>query len=58
MIRTFNFISDFEGDVPGATPRDCGNYLDMNLPLAKYIAKRYLEETLLKLTPANLNYPS
>lgn len=58
MIRTFNFISEFEGDVPGAAPRDCGNYLDMNLPLAKYIAKRYLEETLLKLTPANLNYPS
>ena len=58
MIRTFNFISEFEGDVPGATPRDCGNYLDMNLPLAKYIAKRYLEETRLKLTPANLNYPS
>ena len=57
MIRTFTFISEFEGDVPGATPRDCGNYLDMNLPLAKYIAKRYLEETLLKLTPSNLNYP-
>ncbi|MBQ4522804.1 MAG: S-ribosylhomocysteine lyase [Lachnospiraceae bacterium] len=58
MIRTFTFISEFEGEVPGATPRDCGNYLDMNLPLAKYIAKRYLEETLLKLTPSNLNYPS
>lgn len=57
MIRTFTFISEFEGDVPGATPKDCGNYLDMNLPLAKYIAKKYLEETLLKLTESNLNYP-
>ena len=30
----FTFMADFEGDVPGASPRDCGNYLDMNLPLA------------------------
>lgn len=58
LIRTFTFISNFEGEVPGASARDCGNYLDMNLPLAKYIAKKYLEETLLKLTPLNLNYPS
>ena len=58
LIHTFTFISNFEGEVPGASARDCGNYLDMNLPLAKYIAKKYLEETLLKLTPLNLNYPS
>ena len=59
LIREmFIFIRDFCGEVPGASAKDCGNYLDMNLPLAKYIAKRYLEETLLKLTPANLNYPS
>ena len=54
----FVFIRDYKDEVPGASAKDCGNYLDMNLPLAKYIAKRYLEETLLKLTPANLNYPS
>ncbi len=41
--RTFRFIADYEGDVPGATPRDCGNYLLMNLPEARYVAKRYLE---------------
>ena len=37
----FVFIRDFEGEVPGASARDCGNYLDMNLPLAKYWAGRY-----------------
>lgn len=58
LIRTFTFISEFEGEVPGASPRDCGNYLDMNLPLARFIAKRYLQETLLNLTPENLNYPA
>lgn len=58
LIRTFTFISKFEGEVPGASPRDCGNYLDMNLPLARFIAKRYLQETLLNLTPENLNYPA
>ncbi len=35
------FIEDFEGDIPGASARDCGNYLDMNLPMAKYCARRY-----------------
>ena len=42
MIEMWEFIRDFEGDVPGASARDCGNYLDMNLPMAKYLAKRYL----------------
>lgn len=37
----FVFIRDFEGEVPGASARDCGNYLDMNLPMAKYWAGRY-----------------
>lgn len=43
MRDTFRFIVDFEGDVPGATPRDCGNYLLMNLPEAKIVAKDYLK---------------
>ena len=38
MIETFEFIRDFEGEVPGASAKDCGNYLDMNLPMAKYLA--------------------
>ncbi|MDD5870308.1 MAG: S-ribosylhomocysteine lyase, partial [Bacteroidales bacterium] len=57
MIETFRFISTFEGDIPGATPRDCGNYLLNNLPMARWEAKKYLEEVLLKTTEENLNYP-
>ena len=54
----FTFMANFEGDVPGASPRDCGNYLDMNLPLAKIFARRYLDHTLNHLTEENLNYPA
>ena len=46
MIETFRFIADYEGDVPGATAKDCGNYLMMNLPMAKWESKKYLEEVL------------
>ena len=46
MIEMFEFIRDFKGDVPGASPKDCGNYLDMNLPMAKYLARKYLDEVL------------
>ena len=37
----FQFIRDFFGEVPGASAKDCGNYLDMNLPMANYWGKRY-----------------
>ena len=37
----FRFIRDFRGEVPGASAKDCGNYLDMNLPMANYWGKRY-----------------
>ncbi|WP_123052912.1 S-ribosylhomocysteine lyase [Clostridium sp. JN-1] len=53
----YKFISEFEGDVPGAAPRDCGNYLDMNLPMAKYLANKFLNEVLLNISDKNLNYP-
>lgn len=53
----YTFMADFEGDVPGQSPRDCGNYLDMNLGLTKIVAKRYLDQTLNQLTEANLKYP-
>ena len=53
----YQFMADFQGEVPGASPRDCGNYLDMNLPLAKIVARRYLENTLNHLSEKNLNYP-
>ena len=57
MIETFEFIRDFEGDVPGASAKDCGNYLDMNLPMAKYLAKKFLDEVLYDIKPDRLVYP-
>ena len=58
MIEMFTFIRDFEGEVPGAAPKDCGNYRDMNLGMAKYLANKYLDEVLLHITDAQLNYPA
>ncbi|AKA68670.1 S-ribosylhomocysteine lyase [Clostridium scatologenes] len=57
LIEMYKFIANFEGDVPGAAARDCGNYLDMNLPMAKYIGNKFLNEVLLNVNEKNLNYP-
>ena len=57
MKEMFAFISDFDGEVPGASAKDCGNYLDMNLPMAKYLAKKYLENVLTNISEAQLVYP-
>lgn len=58
LIREmFAFIRDFEGDIPGAAPADCGNWLDQNLPMAKYLADRYLSQVLDHIGPDRLNYP-
>lgn len=58
LIRdTFRFIRDYEGEIPGAAARDCGNYLDQNLPMARYLADKYLREALDNPGPENLNYP-
>lgn len=57
MTEMFMFIRDFKGDVPGAAARDCGNYLDMNLPMANYLAKRFLCEVLEEIGPKRLIYP-
>lgn len=57
MIETFEFIRDFEGEVPGASAKDCGNYLDMNLPMAKYLAEKFLDEILYDIKPDRLIYP-
>ena len=57
MIEMFEFIRDFHDEVPGASPKDCGNYLDMNLGMANYLAKRYLENTLYHIDEAHLIYP-
>ncbi len=57
MKETFRFIASFEGEIPGASAKDCGNYLMMNLPMAKWEADKFLHEVLEKLTEDNLNYP-
>lgn len=53
----FVFIRDFEGDIPGASARDCGNYHDMNLPMAKYLADKYLSEVIANIDDSRLIYP-
>ena len=57
MQEMFAFIRDYKGEVPGASPRDCGNYLDMNLPMANYLAKKYLENVLTDIQEDRLVYP-
>ena len=51
------FVSVFEGEIPGATPRDCGNCEDMNLELAKFEANKYLVEVIKNIKDENLKYP-
>lgn len=57
LRELFRFVTDFTGEVPGAAARDCGNYLDMNLPMAKWEARRYLERALNAPRPSQLRYP-
>ncbi len=57
MKELFAFIADFNEEIPGASARDCGNYLDMNLPMAKYLAKKYLNNVLLDIQDKQLYYP-
>ena len=57
MIEMFEFIRDFHDEVPGASPKDCGNYLDMNLGMANYLAKKYLDEVLYHIDESRLVYP-
>ena len=57
MRDTFGFISRFEGEIPGATPKDCGNYKFNDLPEARKVAERYLREVLDNIAPENLKYP-
>lgn len=57
MQRTFAFVADFEGEVPGTQPQDCGNHLLHDLPMAKWEARKYLTEVLQQMKEENLNYP-
>lgn len=56
VMGLFSFVRDFEGDVPGAAPEACGNYLDQNLGMARWLARRYLAETLEGIDDAHLSY--
>ena len=53
----FIFIRDFRGDVPGASAKDCGNYLDMNLPMANFVADKFVREVLDNIDESRLVYP-
>lgn len=57
MTEMFTFIRDYRGEVPGACAKDCGNYLDMNLPMANYLADRFLSNVLEGIGPDRLCYP-
>ncbi len=57
LTEMFEFIRDFEGEVPGAAAVNCGNYLDMNLNMAKYLADKFLAETLYIIDETHLIYP-
>ena len=58
LIRDMiNYIIDFEGELPGYSPRDCGNYLDNNIDMAKYYAVKYRKEVLENISSERLNYP-
>ena len=56
MRECFRFMAQYEGEIPGASAKDCGNWLDLNLPMANYWAKRYLN-LLENITPDRLVYP-
>ena len=58
MQETFLLIANYEGEIPGATERDCGNYILQDLAMARYEAKKYLDETLNCATDDNLIYPA
>ena len=57
MQKTFKFVADFEGEIPGAAPKDCGNWLLHDLPMARWEARKFLTEVLEVIKDENMNYP-
>ena len=59
MQELFTFMAEYEGEIPGACAKDCGNYLDLNLSMAQYLAGNYLKNVLqdIDLSPKRLHYP-
>ena len=58
MRDTFEYIANYEGEIPGANAHDCGNYMLNNLPMAKWEARKFLVEVLNNISDENINYPS
>jgi S-ribosylhomocysteine lyase len=58
LKETFEFIANYEGEIPGATAKDCGNYLLQDLPMARWEARKYLTEVLNDLKEENITYPN
>ena len=56
LREMYDFIRLYEGEIPGAAPEACGNYLDQNLPMAKYLAERFLDNVLTGITSDRLKY--
>lgn len=57
LKEMMEFVVSYEGAIPGASARDCGNYLDMNLSMAQYYAAKYLKEVLNNPAPERMSYP-
>jgi S-ribosylhomocysteine lyase len=57
LTELFEFVRDFKDEIPGASAKDCGNYLDMNLPMANYLANKFLNEVLYHIDETRLVYP-
>ena len=57
MRRTFEFVASFNGEIPGAEPKDCGNYLLHDLPMAQWESRKFVDEVLNNITENNLQYP-
>lgn len=58
LTELFEFIRDYKDEIPGASAKDCGNYLDMNLPMANYLANKFLNEVLYHIDESRLVYPN
>jgi S-ribosylhomocysteine lyase len=57
LTRLYTFMAEYHDAVPGAEAKDCGNYLDMNLPMANYLSKKFLDEVLTGITKERMTYP-
>lgn len=57
LKEMFSFIQSYDEPIPGASARDCGNYLDMNLPMARFLSGRFLKEVLTDIGEERLHYP-